>query len=60
MDEKLHGESKKLGIRKGNNKVEFDIVINTSKIALFCTYLKKKKGISKDKSLLNVDENKSR
>ena len=54
----LYGNSKNIGIIKGNNKVEFNKVINTPNWSLFYIYLKSKTEISKEKALINVDENK--
>ena len=39
----MYGYSTRRGIRKVNNKVEFDTVINTPKGTLFCNYLRSKK-----------------
>ena len=38
----MHGDSTNSGIRRVNKKVEFDIVINPPKGALFCNYLRRK------------------
>ena len=54
----LYGNSKNIGIIKGNNKVEFNKFINKPKLSLFYIYLKSKTEISKEKALINVDENK--
>ena len=54
----LYGNSKNIGIIKGNNKVQFNKVINTQNWSLFYIYLKSKTEISKEKALINVDENK--
>ena len=37
----LYGCSTKLGTRKGKKKLEFNIVINTSKWAFLCSYLRR-------------------
>ena len=55
----LYGEITKLGIRKVKNKVEFNIVINSPKGALLCTYLKRKTEKYEEKPLANAGENKS-
>ena len=54
----LYGSSKNIGIIKGNNKVEFNKVINTPNWSLFYIYVKSKTEISEEKALINVDENK--
>ena len=39
---KLYGDDTVLGLKKGSRKVEFDIVINTTKGLLFFTYFRRK------------------
>ena len=48
---KLYGVDTVLGLKKGSRKVEFDIVINTPKGFLFCTYFKRKEILSENKLL---------
>ena len=56
---KLYGGDTVLGLKKGFRKVEFDIVVNTPKGLLFCTYFKRKKNLS-EKNLLAVEGSKGR
>ena len=51
----LFGDSTKLGIRKGDKEVIFDIVINTRMGALFCAYMKRKPKGTDEKALAIAD-----
>ena len=53
----MDGDITNIGIIKGKNKVEFDIVINTPTGALFLPYLRRNIEKSEDKALVNADEN---
>ena len=56
---KLYGDDTVLGLKKWSRKVEFDIVINTPKGLLFCTYFKQKEILS-EKNLLAAEGSKGR
>ena len=51
---KLYGDDTVLGLKKGYRMVEFDIIINTPKGLLFCTYFKRKK-ILRENNLLSAE-----
>ena len=56
---KFYGDDTVLGLKKGSIKVEFDIVINTPKGLLFCTYFKRTEILS-EKNLLAAKVSKGR
>ena len=54
----LYGDETKSGLRKGSRNVEFDIIIKTSKGALFCAYFKRKEVTGEKGLILESKRNK--